>query len=61
MIYNRLLDKLRKELRDILLIILKRLFGSKDKIMSYIEDGISEIESTIYNGVRLKTLDKIFV
>ena len=61
MIYDRLLDKSRKELRDILLIILKRLFGSKDKIMSYIEDGISEIESTIYNGVRLKTLDKIFV
>ncbi len=61
MIYDKLLDKSRKELRDILLIILKRLFGSKDKIMSYIEDGISEIESTIYNGVRLKTLDKIFV
>lgn len=61
MIYDKLLDKSRKELRDILLIILKRLFGSKDKIMSYIESGISEIESIIYNGVRLKTLDKIFV
>lgn len=40
---------------------IKKIFGSRSKIMNYIERETAEILSIILNGIRLKTLDKVFV
>lgn len=60
-IYSKMADKSRIELQDMILDMLRKMFGSNRKIMDYIECEINEITSIIYNAIRLKTLDKIFV